>query len=58
MTAPLTPNPRWKGDCKNLDVTDSAKCPNMKETYSDLRGESYRCEVCGESYYLDYEEMR
>lgn len=33
-------------------------CPNMKETYSDMEGEQYRCEVCGKTVYLDYEEMR
>lgn len=58
MTAPLTPDPHWKGKCKDPNVIDSAKCPNMKEVYSDFSGERYRCEVCKESYYLDYEEMR
>jgi hypothetical protein len=34
------------------------KCTNMKCTYDGMDGERYRCEVCGESYFLDYDEMR
>ena len=41
----LMPNTYWK-------------CPNMKEAYSDMEGERYRCGVCGRSYYLGYEEMK
>ena len=33
-------------------------CPNMKEAYSDFHGERYRCEVCGQTVRIDYEEMR
>jgi hypothetical protein len=41
--------------CKEKGIS---RCPNMKETYSDFEGERYRCDVCGASYYLDYEEMK
>lgn len=34
------------------------KCPNLKNTYEGWDGERYRCEVCGENFFLDYEEMR
>ena len=34
------------------------KCQNMKCVSETMAGERYRCEVCGESYFLDYEEMR
>jgi hypothetical protein len=34
------------------------KCENMKCTYEGMDGERYRCEWCGQSFYLDYEEMR
>lgn len=34
------------------------KCPNIKETGGGFDGEQYDCEVCGESYFLDYEEMK
>lgn len=34
-------------------------CPNLIETNpTDMSGERYRCDVCGRSFYLDYEEMR
>lgn len=34
-------------------------CQNMKErVLTDMNGETYRCDVCGESFYLDYDEMR
>ncbi len=41
-------------------VTQEQKdaCPFVKETYSDMEGERYRCSKCGYSYYLDYEDMR
>jgi len=42
-------------ECKRLGYM---RCPNMKETYGGFDGERYRCEQCGESYYLDYDEMR
>lgn len=35
-----------------------SKCPNFKETYSGFDGERYGCEVCGESYFFDYEDMK
>lgn len=34
------------------------QCKNMRCTYEGMDGERYRCEMCGESYFLDYEEMR
>lgn len=35
-----------------------SQCPNLKEAFGDMTGERWRCEVCGESYWLDYDEMR
>lgn len=32
-------------------------CPNLKETGGGFEGERYDCEVCGEHYYLSYEDM-
>ena len=34
------------------------RCKNMRCTYDGMDGERYRCDVCGESYFLDYEEMK
>lgn len=34
------------------------KCPHLKCTYKGFDGERYRCERCGESYWLDYEDMK
>lgn len=42
----------------NKDRFGCMKCPNMKKVLSDWDGEWYNCEVCGESYELDYEEMK
>ena len=39
-----------------VNVTN--RCPNLKCTNEGWDGERYRCEVCGESYFLDYEEMK
>lgn len=33
-------------------------CEHLKCTYEGMDGERYRCDVCGRSYFLDYEEMR
>lgn len=35
-----------------------SRCQNIKETYSGMDGERYGCDVCGESYFLDYDDMR
>lgn len=35
-----------------------SRCPHMLETYSDMSGERYGCDVCGAGYYLDYDDMR
>lgn len=43
--------------CKPEKYTGNP-CPNMKETGGGMAGEQYRCAVCGESFYLDYDEMR
>lgn len=36
----------------------SNPCQNMKEVGGGFDGERYRCEVCGATFYLDYDEMR
>ncbi len=34
-------------------------CPHLKErNFLDMNGERYRCDVCGKSFYLDYDDMR
>lgn len=33
-------------------------CDHLKCTYEGMDGERYRCDVCGRSYFLDYEDMR
>jgi hypothetical protein len=33
-------------------------CKNMKEVGGGMEGERYRCDVCGKSYFLDYEDMK
>lgn len=33
-------------------------CPNVKEVGGGFEGERYRCDVCGYSYFLDYEDMK
>jgi len=43
---------------KPKECTDEYRCSNMKETYSDMEMERYRCAVCGASYRLDYEDMK
>lgn len=42
-------------ECRQVGVN---RCPNMKETGGGFEGEQYDCEVCGASYYLDYDDMR
>lgn len=34
------------------------KCPTMLSTYDGFDGERYRCERCGQSIWLDYEDMK
>jgi hypothetical protein len=33
-------------------------CPNMVEVGGDWNGERYRCDVCNEGFYIDYDEMK
>jgi len=42
-------------ECK---IDENGRCPNMKEVGGGFDGERYSCDLCGESYYLDYEEMK
>ena len=35
-----------------------SRCPNLKCVSETMDGERYACDVCGKSYYLDYEEMK
>lgn len=44
-------------ECQALG-TNKMRCPNLVETYSGMDGERYKCAVCGEYFFLDYEEMR
>jgi hypothetical protein len=36
----------------------ATSCPNLEETGGGMDGEQYNCKVCGEAFYLDYDEMR
>jgi transposase-like protein len=36
----------------------SLSCPNLKEVGGGMEGERYRCDVCGERFFLDYEDMK
>ena len=40
------------------ECNEDTRCPNIKCTYEGMDGERYRCETCGASFYLDYEEMK
>jgi uncharacterized protein with PIN domain len=33
-------------------------CPHIKCTYEGYDGERWNCNTCGQSFYLDYDEMR
>jgi hypothetical protein len=34
-------------------------CPNLKERNDhSMSGETYKCDVCGEYFFLDYEDMK
>lgn len=35
-----------------------SQCQNLKDVGGGFEGERYRCAVCGESYFLDYEDMK
>lgn len=43
-------------ECKTL--ISKTSCKNIKNTYEGYDGERWRCEVCGESFFLDYEDMK
>lgn len=39
-------------------VNSNNRCPNLAETGGGMSGEQYECKVCGERFYLDYDDMR
>lgn len=39
-------------------VDQNNRCPNLREVGGGFEGERYRCDVCGERFFLDYEEMK
>jgi len=43
-------------ECK---MRQCSECPHLRETSSqtDMGGETYHCDVCGEHYRLYYEDM-
>lgn len=43
-------------ECKALGSYKMA-CPNLNETGGGMTGERYECEVCGEYFFLYYEDM-
>jgi hypothetical protein len=44
-------------ECQALGTYKMA-CKNLKEAGGGMEGERYSCEICGEYFFLDYEEMR
>ncbi len=40
------------------ECKEDTRCPNIQCTYEGMDGERWRCEVCGASFWLDYEEMK
>lgn len=45
-------------ECGRRGQRIGGRCPHIKETGGGFDGERYDCDVCGEHYYLDYDEMR
>lgn len=57
-------------ECESIFVPDEegsrtghwTQCPNLKEEKTEfpysMQGEHWGCDVCGKSFYLDYDEMR
>jgi hypothetical protein len=41
-----------------LGCKESTRCPHMSMSHSDYNSERYRCDRCGDSYSLYYDEMR
>lgn len=41
-------------ECKD----GSTSCPNIKCLYEGANGERWRCGKCGESFWLEYDDMR
>jgi hypothetical protein len=50
--------PRFTPSAQNPRLGVWSRCPNLKETGGGMSGEQYDCAVCGESYFLDYDDMR
>jgi hypothetical protein len=44
--------------CLSAHPDKNDECEYMKCTYEGMDGERYRCERCGQSYFLDYEDMK
>lgn len=51
-----------KGDAAKQPVECTVNknncCPNIAETGGGMSGEQYECKVCGERFFLDYDDMR
>ena len=43
-------------ECKTHEYP--TKCPHLEEIGGGMAGERYDCKVCGEYFFLDYDEMR
>ena len=41
-----------------LAAKSATGCPHLKETGGGFEGERYDCDVCGEHFFLDYEDMK
>lgn len=41
-----------------MTETMPTACPHITNTYEGYDGERWRCDLCGESFFLDYSEMQ
>ncbi len=65
MTSP-TPPEKKPCEFKSVFVPNApgsnrghwTECPGIKEVGGDMECERYRCDTCGKSYTLYYDEMR
>lgn len=41
-----------------MTATMPTACPHIKCVYEGYDGERWSCDLCGQSFYLDYDDMR
>jgi hypothetical protein len=50
-------NPRRSWDPPGATGT-WRQCRNLYTSYDGFDGERWKCDICGKSYFLDYEDMK